>query len=152
MKYIIFSLQNQPFGIDIHLVHEFSKAAQVSPILGQDPKVAGLINLRGRITLAIDLVHCFKLEPAKGSTKQKRMIVLESQENLSQEANDLGVISYQEPLILLVDQINEVIEVEPADFHPAMSHQDNDIIEALVQVNDQLIPLIGVPQLIHSIA
>jgi len=152
MKYVIFALQSKKFGIDIHLIHEFSKAPYISAVLGQSSKVAGLVNLRGRITLALDLGCCFDLAPEIKGTKPKTMIVLDSQDNLSDEAKALGVVSHTEPLILLIDRIISIVEVEATDFHPVPSQKENDLIDGLIQVDNELIPLLSIPQLINTLA
>lgn len=150
MQYATFILNEHVFGIPIYLVQEFSRAEQVYPIVGHDRRIAGFMNLRGRIAVVIDLKKCLGLkeyEDATWAKRPKKMIFLETQESLSEEAEKFGLQSYEEPLVLLVDQISDVITVESHDFYPPPAHVKEEFVEGVVKVNKILLTILSVNNL-----
>ena len=152
MNFVIFTVGAQNLAIPIYMVQEFSKAMSVSPVVGHSPQVAGLINLRGKIAVAVNLRLCLHSTASPEPERFSRSIILESQENLSEEAVELGVETYTEPLVLMVDRIVGVSKVHESDFHPVPANVDNPLIEALVKIDGEFLPLLSITKLTASLA
>lgn len=98
-QYVTFTLGEKLYGIDVGQVQEVlpSRATARVPLAPAD--VAGLVNLRGQVVLALDLRARLGL-PARGEAEQMMVVVT------------LG----QEPVSLLVDTIGDVAEVDDEQF------------------------------------
>ena len=150
MKYATFYIADDLFGIPIYLVQEIAKQAMVYPIPGHDTRIEGLMNLRGRTTAVINLKHClFKSETqAPGSSLRKKMIILETQDGLPQEALDIGLHAGDEPAVLLIDDVFKIIDGELESFYPPPAHVNETYIEGVMKSGEDLISLLSIPKLI----
>lgn len=95
-----FSLDRYLFGVDAQSVQEVIRYQSMTAVPLSAGCVSGLINLRGQIVTAIDLRTRLQL-PARSHNELPMNVVIRSNE---------GAVS------LLVDQIGDVVEVNPADF------------------------------------
>lgn len=94
-SYCTFTLDDQPFGVEVRYVQEVLRSQPMSPVPRTSGVVRGLINLRGQIVTAIDLRKRFEL-PARTDGRASMNVVIRTEE---------GVTS------LLVDEIGDVIDV-----------------------------------------
>ncbi|MGK0291574.1 MAG: purine-binding chemotaxis protein CheW [bacterium] len=154
MEYITFNLNEQTFGIPIYVVQEFTRSLEMSKIVGHDPRIAGLVNLRGRIAVAINLKRCLGLPETEDdlSYQKKKMIILETNNRLSEEAIESGVQSYEEPLVLIVDQILDVITVEPKNFYPPPAHIQEKFVEGVAKQGENLLSMLSIYELAKELA
>jgi len=95
-----FSLDGHLFGVDAQRVQEVIRYQEMTRAPMAPPAVGGLINLRGQIVTAIDLRTRLGLTPRPAGKLPMNVVV----------RSDDGAVS------LLVDQIGDVIEVNPNDF------------------------------------
>jgi len=63
MNICTFRLRSRLFGAEICLVKEVVERSSILPIPHSSPDVAGLVNLRGRLHLVLDLHRLFGFEP-----------------------------------------------------------------------------------------
>jgi len=91
-----FTLAGAHYGIDMFRVEEALRGQARTPVPLAAPSIAGLINLRGRVVVTIDLRARLGLEPPDADLEQ--MMVVVSVDG--------------EPISLLVDDIGDVIDVE----------------------------------------
>src|SRR3974390_268885 len=101
-QFCTFLLDGNLFGVPVPQVQEVIRFQQITPVLLAPPVVEGLINLRGEIALAIDL---------------RRKLVLRGRPESDVPLN-VVVRSAQGGISLLVDEIGDVIEVDPSTFEP----------------------------------
>jgi purine-binding chemotaxis protein CheW len=99
-QFCTFFLDGYLFGVPVPQVQEVIRHQPMTPVPLAPPAVEGLINLRGQIVLAIDLRRRLSL----GERSQGELPV-----NVVVRTSD-GAVS------LLVDEIGDVIEVEPSSF------------------------------------
>jgi len=149
MQYVTFRLHDTSYGIPICLVQEFTRSLDISPIIGQDERIAGMVNLRGRVVIVIDLKKCLQRNSLVQSQKNpemqnKKMIILEAAGQLSERAKESGIQAYTEPLVLLVDQIDEVITVKAKDLHPPPGNVPSPSIEGVVKRKEGLLCLLSI--------
>ena len=91
-QFSTFSLAGQLYGIDVDSVHSVSKFQAVTEVPLAPPSVAGLVNLRGQVTTAIDLRTRLELPPRDNADLPMNVVV----------KTDDGLVS------LLVDSIGDV--------------------------------------------
>ena len=101
-QFCTFFLDGQLFGVPVPQVQEVIGFHELTRVPLAPPVVEGMINLRGQIVVAIDLRRRLALGQ-RPEGKQAMNVVVRSLE---------GAVSLQ------VDEIGDVIEVEPATFEP----------------------------------
>ncbi|MGD8564201.1 MAG: chemotaxis protein CheW [Desulfarculaceae bacterium] len=108
-KYLTFSLDKEEYGLRILRVREIIGMLEVTPVPQTAPFVKGVINLRGKVIPVIDLRLRFGLE-YREPDERTCIIVVEIEGE-----GQMLLIS------IVVDQVNEVINVQPEDIDPAPS-------------------------------
>ncbi|MCM3661939.1 chemotaxis protein CheW [Georgenia satyanarayanai] len=98
-QYVTFALGDNLYGIGVGQVQEVLPYRATASVPLAPAEVAGLVNLRGQVVLALDLRT--RLGLASGGTSEPMMVVVK-----------LG----GEPVSLLVDAIGDVAEVDDAQF------------------------------------
>jgi purine-binding chemotaxis protein CheW len=127
-QYCTFSLAPFLFGVAVDAVQEILPGCSTTPVPLCNEAIEGLINLRGQIVPAVDLRRLFKLpEAAAQSRGQALNVVLR---------NDDG------PLALLVDEIGDVMEMDPSGFElppPTLQEGARTWIRGTYQLEDRLL-------------
>jgi purine-binding chemotaxis protein CheW len=108
-QYLIFTLSGEAFAIDILHVKEIIEYGQLTEVPMMPEVVRGVINLRGAVVPVIDLSARFGRAPTQVGRRTCIAIVELKQEG---ERHDVGII---------VDAVNEVVEIPPADIEPPPS-------------------------------
>jgi len=101
-QFCTFFLAAQLFGVPVPQVQEVIGPHDMTPVPLAPEVVSGMINLRGQIVVAIDLRRRLQLA-GRAEGELPMNVVVRSLE---------GAVSLQ------VDEIGDVIEVEPATFEP----------------------------------
>lgn len=101
-QFCTFLLSGYLFGVPVPRVQEVIRFQPMTPVPLAPPCVRGMINLRGQIVLAIDLRRRLSLAERPEGDLPMNVVV---------RASD-GAVS------LLVDQIGDVIDVQPSTFEP----------------------------------
>jgi purine-binding chemotaxis protein CheW len=113
-----FSVAGLSLGVDVLKVQEVMLPQEMTRVPTAPPVVTGLINLRGHIVTAIDLRRRLGL-PAAGSGSGAMNVVIRS---------DDGPVSF------LVDEIGEVIEVDPGSYATPPTTIPHDLRELVLGV------------------
>jgi purine-binding chemotaxis protein CheW len=90
------------FGVDVREVEEVIRFQRMTPVPLAAHHVRGLINLRGRVVPAIDMRRQLRIAD-RGPDHRPMNIVLRTDDG---------------PLSLLVDEIVDVVEVDPDMYEP----------------------------------
>ncbi len=90
------------FGVDVRDVQEVIRFQRLTPVPLAAHHLGGLINLRGRVVPAIDMRRRLQL-PERGPDQLPMNIVLRTDDG---------------PVSLLVDEIVDVMEVDPDMYEP----------------------------------
>ncbi len=152
MEYATFYVAEDLFGIPIYLVQEIARKTMVYPIPGHDVRIEGLMNLRGRTTAVINLKRClFKADEKSDPDLMRKMIILETQDGLPQEALEMGMSAGDEPVVLLVDDVFKIIDGERESFYPPPANVNETYIEGVMKSDDNLISLLSIPKLITDL-
>jgi len=103
-QYATFTVGGHFLGVDVLEVQEVLRGQHLAPVPLAPPVVAGLINVRGQIVLALDLRRTLRLEvDAAGGVPEVSVLVRTAE----------GVVSLQ------VDDIGDVVELDGRTFEAA---------------------------------
>jgi purine-binding chemotaxis protein CheW len=136
-QYATFVVDDLFFGVDVLRVQEVLRYQVMTAVPRSDGTIEGLINLRGQIVTALDMRRRLNLERrAEGVTPMN--VVLQS---------DDGAVS------LLVDDIGDVIAVDPEGFEPPPATLDSatrDLLEGVYKLEDRLLLVLASNQLLEA--
>lgn len=131
---VVFSLQNELYGINIFDVQEIIKDLKVTKMPKTPVFVEGVINLRGKIIPVIDLRKRFELH-VPADTKEKRAVIV----NIGQQV--VG---------LVVDQVKEVAKVKEDDIEqaPEITTVHAAFIDGVVKKDERLVIIINLNRIL----
>ncbi|MEN9354767.1 MAG: hypothetical protein RL318_2092 [Fibrobacterota bacterium] len=152
MEYAAFLIGDDLFAIPVALVQEIGKPVEIFPVPGHDARVAGLVNLRGRTAVALDLRRALLGPEAIARCRERcKFIVLETTSTLPRQARELGLDSHCETLVLLVDEVHGIVDGQRLEFHPPPAHVGERHVEGVMKLGDRLMTLISIPHLIEDL-
>lgn len=96
MQFVIFTLDNTMYGVDIMKVQEIIKMSDITKIPNCDPFVKGVVNLRGKIIPVLDMGEMLGKEKSEIDSKWKILII-------KKDGGNIGV---------LVENISEVKRID----------------------------------------
>ena len=134
-QYVVFSINQQIFGIEILKIKEVLSYRKITPLPQVEEFVRGIINLRGAIIPVFDLREKFNL-PAKEYTKFHVIIVVEIAGRI------MGVI---------VDEISDVLEILPEEFQTTGNLPSNlrrEYLKGVGKKQDEMIILLDIDRLL----
>lgn len=135
---VIFSLDKEEFGVDINEVREIIKLEEITKIPNTDACTNGVINLRGKIIVVLDLAKKLGI-PSTERNKNTRIIVIESQ------GNTVGMV---------VDGCNEVIRINSSQIEPTpeiiKSKIKSEYLEGVGIIKNRLIILLDLNRVIDD--
>jgi len=128
-EYVIFRIEREYYGINIHHVENIEKILPITRIPYTKPYIQGVVNLRGNI---IPIVHVRKrfLMPEKDFTDESRIIITHIGET------KIG---------LIVDSSSEVLQLETSSIEDApviRGTNDQDFIRQVGKHDGRIIMLI----------
>jgi len=136
-QYVVFSLNEQSYGLEIFKIKEVLSYRKITPLPYVTGFIKGIINLRGIIMPVFDLREKFGI-PVGDYTSFHVIIVVEMAGRV------MGVI---------VDEISDVLEILPEDFQTTGNLPPNLRKEYLIGVGrkgDAMIILLNIDQLLSS--
>jgi len=104
------------FGVEVALVQEIVRMQPITPVPLSSPEIAGLINLRGEVLTAVDLRSRLGLPPPPTGARPQVNVVVRVDD---------------EPVSLLVDAIDGVVEVSSLPFESTPSTVDEHTRELI---------------------
>lgn len=135
-QYATFVVDDLFFGVDVLRVQEVLRYQEMTAVPRSDGVIGGLINLRGQIVTALDMRKRLNLE-RRGDGETPMNVVLRS---------DHGGVS------LLVDDIGDVIEVDPESFEapPAtLQRAGRELLEGVCKLEDRLLLILASDQVLE---
>lgn len=134
---VIFSLNDQVYGINIESVLEIIRVESVTRVPGTPEFIEGVINIRGKVIPVMDLCKRFGMPPS-GATATTRVIIVEA-----------GGVTVG----MVVDSVSEVLRFPTASIEPPPSMISGAGIEALrgiALVDGRLIILLDLGRVMHE--
>jgi len=133
---VVFSLGSEEFGVDIDQVREIIKLEDITKIPNTENYIDGVINLRGKIVVIIDLEKKLSLT-TKERDKDTRIIVIEV------DGNSIGMV---------VDSCNEVLRLpeDKIESAPEIITQkiNADYVEGVGVLEERLIILLNLSKVL----
>jgi len=135
IQYVVFSINQQIFGIEILKIKEVLNYREITPLPQMKGFVRGIINLRGAVIPVFDLREKFNLS-AKEYTRFHVIIVVEISGRL------MGII---------VDEILDVVYVLPEEFQATGNLPSNlrrEYLKGVGKKQDQMIIILDMDRLL----
>lgn len=79
VQVVVFSLANEEFGVEIDQIKEINRMTEVTQLPKAPDFIEGIINLRGRVVIVMDLAKRLDL-PVKEPDEKSRIIMVEAGE------------------------------------------------------------------------
>ena len=146
MLYSTFYVDDTRYGVPILVVREISRPIQVTPVEGADPRIEGLLNLRGQIITVINLGTSLGLDSVAFS-KESRLVVMKTEKELTSEATVKGMHVGQDTVALLVDRVGEVVNAEHEEVEPVPAHIDHPFINGVIKLEGELLVIVSAEQI-----
>ena len=112
-QYLTFMLAGEPFAIGILAIKEIIEYRGLATVPMMPPCVRGVINLRGAVVPVIDLQARFGR--ASSEVSKRTCIVIVEVADAAEAPGRRQVVG------VVVDAVNEVLEIAPADIEPPPS-------------------------------
>ena len=134
-KFTIFNISEDVFGIDISRVLEILRVQKIFSIPGLPGFLTGVMSVRGAVIPVMDLRLRFGMKPAG---KKERIILVRYGE---------------EKIGFLVDEIREILRLNPEEIRPSPSifkGFKTEYLTGLGKKEDQIIILLNIDNLLTS--
>lgn len=136
-QYVVFSINQQFFGIEIFKIREVLSYREITPLPQMEGFIKGIINLRGAVIPVFDLREKFNM-PSVEYTHFHVIIVIEISGRI------MGVI---------VDDISDVLEILPEEFQTTgnlPSNVQREYLKGVGKKDDKMIILLDMDHLLSS--
>lgn len=134
-RVVVFTLENEDFGIDIYSIRTLVKPQDIFPVPHMPDYLIGLTNLRGEIVPVIDLRSRLGL-PELEYSENTRFVVAEKR---------------NEPICLVVDNVNGIEYFPPGDLEEpsnVISSVDTTYLHAIGKSDQDLVLLLDLDQVL----
>jgi purine-binding chemotaxis protein CheW len=138
-QYLTFNLGGEVFAIGILAIKEIIEYRELTEVPMMPACVRGVINLRGAVVPVMDLLLRFGKAPSEVG-KRTCFVIVETGD--AHERQVVGVV---------VDAVNEVLDISPADIEPAPNFGARiraDFIQGMGKVRDKFVILLDVQRVL----
>lgn len=137
-QFVVFTLANESYGVDINDVREIIRLQPITKMPGTNGDIEGIINLRGNVIPVFNIKTKFNLVDGKQSSST-RIVVIEVNENI------LGII---------VDGVSEVLRI-PAEIIEKPSSMitaniSTDYIKGIARLDDKLVIILDLKKVLDN--
>ncbi len=140
-KYLMFSLGEHLYGIEILKIIEISKLGNIRTIPKAPEYVKGIMNFRGMLIPVVDMRVILNLETVEYTEKNYIIII------------ELSVGSKTLRFGIAVDSVTEIIDVKSKDLEeppPFVLNNTNNYLSAMVKINDEVRILLDADKILSS--
>jgi len=137
VELIIFKLGDEEFAADIEQVREIIRKGTITPIPDSPDFIKGVTNVRGEITVVINLKARFFL-PIRKEVESKHIVITEQDKNL------FG---------LMVDEVTEVLRIPENEVKPTpelVTRTDRVYIRGVITLENRLIIFIDLAKVLQE--
>lgn len=134
-QYLTFTLAGETFAVGTLSVKEIIEYGQLTGVPMMPPSIRGVINLRGAVVPVIDLGARFGGRQTEAG-RRTCIVILE-----------VDHVDEQQVIGVLVDAVNEVLEIAPADIEPPPAfgaHIRTDFIQGMGKVDGRFVILLDI--------
>ena len=147
MQLTTFRIGEEIWAVEVIQVKEILRKATIFEVAHVDPRVRGLINLRGQIVTVLDFARCVN-RPADPEAPGA-LLVLKTNDALDRcAADDVEEVERigNNPIAIYIDAVLDIMHVNTP---PASGHQRSEQVRAVIEHGDELILI---PALAHVLA
>jgi len=137
IEFVVFAMGDEEFAADIDQVREVITKGTLTPIPDSPDFVEGITNVRGEITVAVDLKRGLSLKSAR-EAESKHIVITEQENSL------FG---------LIVDEVTEVLRIPESRIKPtpeAVTRMKRVYISGVITVEDRLIILLDLSKVLST--
>jgi len=130
-EFVTVTVAGQMLGLPISRVHDVFVVSEMTTVPLAPGEIAGLLNLRGRVVTAVSLRR--RLGLAEAEVSDRRMAV--------------GLENHGEAYGLLVDEVGEVLKLDPDAMQPNPVHMERrwvGLSQGVHQLQDRLLIILDV--------
>jgi len=150
MQISTFIIKDERFAVPSLVVEEYFRPLPITRVPGSDPRIDGLVNIRGRTAVVINMRRCLEVPPS-GKPAAGEMILLETSQGLVDEAKSLGLYAFEEPVVLNVDSVAQIHRLGDETVHPSPPHVNQSFVDGVVQVDDLYFTMISIQKLVAAL-
>lgn len=135
IQLIAFNLGDEEFGADINQVREIIRVGSITPIPDSPNFIKGITNVRGEITVVVDLKERFFLSRKK-EVESKHIIITEQEKNL------FGLVA---------DEVTEVLRIPETEIKSTpelVTRIDRTYVSGVITLEDRLIILLDLAKVL----
>ena len=140
-QYLTFQLGSEVFAIGILRIKEILEYSAVTTVPMMPACILGVINLRGAVVPVLDLATRFRRQRSE-ATRRTATVIVETE--AQGQVQVVGVI---------VDAVNEVLEIPPADIEPAPSFGTRvraDFIQGMGKVDGKFVIILDTDRILAA--
>jgi len=150
MQISTFLIKDEKFAVPSLVVEEYFRPLPITLVPGSNSHIDGLVNIRGRTAVVINMRKCLDVSP-RDESDLGEMILLETSQGLVAEARELGLYAFEEPVVLSVDAVSHIHHLIDEAIHPSPPHVNQCFVDGVIQVNDVYFTMISIQKLIAAI-
>ncbi|MCC6508744.1 MAG: chemotaxis protein CheW [Pirellulaceae bacterium] len=150
MQISTFMIADETFAIPSLVVEEYFRPLPVTRVPGSDPRIDGLVNIRGRTGVVVNMRCCLGLEP-RPVHQCGEMILLETTQRLVAEARDLKLTTFEESVVLNVDSASHIYHLIDEEKHPSPPHVNQLFVDGVVCIDEHYFTMLSVSKLIQHL-
>ena len=150
MQISTFLIDKEAFALPSLVVEEYFRPLPITKVPGSNRRIDGLVNIRGRTAVVINMRACFEV-PERSPKQHGEMILLETDQGLVDEARELGLYAFDEPIVLNVDSVTQIYQLIDDEIHPAPPHVNQPFVDGVIHVNEAYFTMISIQKLIDAI-
>ena len=131
--FIVF-VGGEPFGLPVDRVQTIFQIDAITPVPLGPREILGLVNLRGKIVTAVCLRRCMQMQ--ERASKRARLAI--------------GIEHRGENFALVVDEVGDVIILDPEQripLPPHLDHQRMKLTSAVYRLDRQILSLLDMSSL-----
>jgi chemotaxis signal transduction protein len=150
MQISTFRIDHEYFGVPTLLVEELFRPLPLTRVPSADPRIEGVVNIRGTTAVVISMRRCLGRQDLDESIRGE-MILLETAGGLVEEARQLGLSAFDEPVVLSVDESTQIHQLPIDKNYPPPAHITQPFVEGVARAGDIYVTIISVKKLIADI-
>ena len=138
-QFCTFHVDGLFFGVEVLQVQEIIRFHEMTRVPLANEVISGLINLRGQVVTAIDLRRRLDLGVRPAGSMPMNVVVRTSE----------GVVS------LLVDEIGDVLDVDPATYEhtpETLSGVTRELVSGIYKLKDRLLLILDIEKAVNLTA
>ncbi|MFH1076326.1 MAG: chemotaxis protein CheW [Pseudomonadota bacterium] len=150
-----FGLGESVFGIDVLLIKEISRIAELTPIPEAQDGLVGLMNLRGQIVTVFDLSKILDYHSSNDKGGE-RVFIVKTQPEIEPfiTANLIAnTTTSNDPAAFMIDTIEDVLEIDESEILPPPANQgglDRELLSGVLKIENEIIPLLDLEVIINK--